>query len=173
MALVDMETDSSSFPSSSSSSAAARWNYDVFLSFRGEDTRYNFVGHLYEALKQKGIHTFKDDENLDRGKPISPELLKAIEESRFAIVVISKGYASSAWCLDELAHIIVCKEDKGMEVLPVFHYVDPSDVRKQSGTFADAFVKHEEKENKERVEIWRDALRQVGNLAGCHLKNTR
>ena len=172
MALVDMETDSSSLPSSSSA-AAARWNYDVFLSFRGEDTRYNFVCHLYEALRQKGIHTFKDDKNLDRGKPISPELLKAIEESRFAIVIISKHYASSAWCLDELAHIIHCKKDKGVKVLPVFHYVDPSDVRKQSGTFADAFVKLEEKENKKRVEKWREALREVGNLAGYHLKNTR
>ena len=157
MALVDMETDSSSFPSSSS--ATARWNYDVFLSFRGKDTRNNFVGHLYEALIGKGVHTFKDDKNLDRGKPISLELLKAIEESRFAIVIISKDYASSAWCLDELAHIIVCKEDKGMKVLPVFHYVDPSDIRNQMGTFEQAFIEHEKKENKVRVEKWRDALR--------------
>ena len=172
MALVDKETDSSSFPSSSSS-AAARWNYDVFLSFRGEDTRYNFVSHLYEALIQKGIHIFKDDKNLEMGKPNSPDLLKAIEESRFAIVIISKDYAYSAWRLDELAHIIVCKEDKGMTVLPVFLYVNPSDVRMQSGTFAEAFDKHEERVNKKRVEEWRDALRQVGNLAGWHINNIR
>ena len=60
-----------------------------------------------------------------------------------------------------------------MTVLPVFHYVDPFDVRKQMGTFKDAFVKHVEKENKEMVEKWRDALRQVGSLTGWHLKNTR
>ena len=60
-----------------------------------------------------------------------------------------------------------------MIVLPIFHYVDPSNVWKQIGTFAHAFGKHEEKENKERVEKWKDALRQVGNLAGWHLKNTR
>ena len=172
MALVDMEMDSSSFPSSSSF-ATARWNYDVFLNFRGEDTRYNFVGHLYEALRQKGIHTFKDDKNLDRGKPISLELLKAIEESRFAIVIISKDYAFSAWCLDELAHIIHCKKETAMTILPVFHYVDPSDIRNQMGTFEQAFIEHEKKENKERVGKWRDSLREVGNLAGCHLKNTR
>nr|XP_023923533.1 TMV resistance protein N-like [Quercus suber] len=167
-----METDLSSFPSSSSSSAVARWNYDVFLSFRGEDTRYNFVGHLYEALIQKGIHTFKDDKNLDKGKPIKPELLEAIEESRLAIIIISKDYASSAWCLDELARIIHCKKKTGT-ILPVFYHVDPSDIRKQMGAFEQAFIKHEEKENKESVEKWRDALREVGNLAGCHLKNTR
>ena len=61
----------------------------------------------------------------------------------------------------------------GMTVLPVFHYMDPLDVRKQMRTFAQTFVKHEEKENRERVEKWRDALRQVGNLPGRHLKNTR
>ena len=171
MALVDMETDSSSFPSSSSSSSAARRKYDVFLSFRGEDTRYKFMGHLYEALIQKGIFTFKDDEKLERGKPISPDLLKAIEESRFAVVILSENYASSTWCLDELAKIICCKNETGMTVLPVFHYVDPSDVRKQMGTFALAFAKHEEKENKERVEKWRDALTQVGSLRGWHLKD--
>ena len=167
MALVDMETDSSSFPSSSSSSAARR-KYDVFLSFRGEDTRYRFMGHLYEALIQKGIFTFMDDKKLERGKPISPDLLKAIEESRFAVVILSENYASSTWCLDELAKIICCKNET---VLPVFHYVEPSDVRKQMGTFALAFAKHEEKENKDRVDKWRDALTQVGSLRGWHLKD--
>ena len=167
MALVDIETDSSSFPSSS----VARWKYGVFLSFRGEDTRYKFMGHLYEALIQKGIFTFKDDEKLERGKPISPDLLKAIEESRFAVVILSENYASSTWCLDELAKIICCEKETGMTVLPVFHYVEPSDVRKQMGTFALAFAKHEEKENKERVEKWRDALTQVGSLSGWHLKD--
>ena len=82
-----METGSSSFPSSSSSTAQGK--YDVFLSFRGDDTRYNFMGHLYEALIQKGIATFKDDEKLEKGKPIRPELLEAIKESKFAIVILS------------------------------------------------------------------------------------
>ncbi|KAL0000695.1 hypothetical protein SO802_014476 [Lithocarpus litseifolius] len=41
-----------------------------------------FTDHLYAALQQKGILTFRDDEELERGKSISPELLKAIEESR-------------------------------------------------------------------------------------------
>ena len=154
-------------------SSTVQWKYDVFISFRGEDTRNNFMDHLYNALREKGINTFRDDEKLERGKLISLELLKAIEESRFAVVILSKDYASSPWCLDELAKIIACKKEMGMIVLPVFHYVEPSDVRKQMGTFAQAFVKHEEEEEKTRVDKWGDALRQVGNLAGWHLKDTR
>ncbi|XP_042979966.1 disease resistance protein RUN1-like [Carya illinoinensis] len=41
-----------------------KWKYDVFLSFRGEDTRNNFTAHLYVALVQKGINTYKDDDKL-------------------------------------------------------------------------------------------------------------
>ncbi|GKB66509.1 TMV resistance protein N-like protein, partial [Tanacetum coccineum] len=78
---------SSSSSSSSTSRQTGRWTYDVFINFRGKDTRKNFVDHLYAALDQAGIYTFKDDQKLQRGKSISPELLKAIEESMVAVVV--------------------------------------------------------------------------------------
>ena len=156
---------------SPSSSMTSQWEYDVFLSFSGVDTRRSFTDHLLAALKWKGILTFKDDEGLDKGKSILSELLKAIEESRFAIIIFSKSYASSKWCLDELAKIVRCKKDKGLTILPIFYDVDPSDVRKQTGTFGQAFNKHEDKENKKKIETWRDALKEVANLSGWHLQN--
>ena len=156
--------------SASSSSATHGWKYDVFLSFRGTDTRANFTDHLYAALNQKGIFTFRDDEELERGTIISPELIKAIEESRFAIVILSSDYASSSWCLTELAKIIECRKKTRLRVFPVFHYVDPSDVRNQRGTFAEAFVKHKE-HFKEDVDTWRAALEQVASIAGFDLRN--
>ncbi|XP_068308670.1 disease resistance protein RPV1-like [Pyrus communis] len=87
--------------------------YDVFLSFRGQDNRKNFTDHLYAAFDLKGIVTFRDDLKLGRGKSISPELLKAIEESRFAVVVFSRNYASSTWCLDELTFAAYEESFKG------------------------------------------------------------
>ncbi|KAK1415988.1 hypothetical protein QVD17_31776 [Tagetes erecta] len=78
------------------------WNYDVFLSFRGEDTRKTFVDHLYTSIVQQGIYTYKDDETLPRGESIGPALLKAIQESRISVIVFSENYADSCWCLDEL-----------------------------------------------------------------------
>ena len=62
-----LTTTSSLVDDSSSSSMAAKtiiaasssdWKYDVFHSFRGVDISNNFTGHLYQALDQKGIHTF-------------------------------------------------------------------------------------------------------------------
>ncbi|XP_059663693.1 disease resistance protein RUN1-like [Cornus florida] len=145
-----------------------QWNYDVFLSFRGVDTRKNFVDHLYSALEQKGIYTFKDDKKLERGKSISPELIKAIKESRIAIIIFSINYASSTWCLDELVEIIQCKTTMGQTVLPVFYNVDPSRVRKQKKSFGKAFRKHEEAFGKDdqKVQSWRNALVEAANLSG-------
>ena len=156
---------------SPSSSMTSRWKYDVFLSFSGVDTRRSFTDHLLAALKRKGILTFKDDEGLHRGKSILSELLKAIEESRFAIIIFSKNYASSRWCLDELAEIVRCREEKGLTILPIFYDVDPSDVRKQTGTFGQTFNTHEDKENIKKVKTWRDALEEVANLSGWHLQD--
>ena len=171
MATQATSTSPSSTSSSYSSSSCPRWKYDAFLSFCGVDTRKNFTDHLYTALKQKGIITFRDDEKLERGKYISSELLKAIEESKYAIVVLSTNYAFSRWCLIELAKIVKSMKETGLTVLPVFYHVDPSDVRNQSGTLAEAFAKHEEdtRINIEDVQAWKAVLKDVGHISGWHL----
>ena len=157
---------------SPSSSSTHQWKYEVFLSFRGEDTRNNFTDHLYGALDRRGIITFRDEEGLERGKSIS-NLFKAIEESQFAIIILSKNYASSKWCLDELAKIVKCSKETGLIILPVFYDVDPSDVRNQTGTFKQAFIDHQKcfEDNIEKVETWRAALREVAGISGWHLQN--
>ncbi|KAI4332388.1 hypothetical protein L6164_017302 [Bauhinia variegata] len=156
---------------SSSSSCTSKWSYDVFLSFRGEDTRNNFTSHLYSVLQQKGINTFIDDEELERGEEISPALLEAIKESKISLVIFSKNYAASSWCLDELVQIIECKETKGRMVWPIFYHVDPSEVRHQKGCFAEAFAKHEDvkRHSEEWIQRWRTALKKAANLSGWHL----
>ncbi|CAI8617367.1 unnamed protein product [Vicia faba] len=41
--------------------------YDVFVSFRGKDTRYNLADHLFAAFQRKGILAFRDDTKLKKG----------------------------------------------------------------------------------------------------------
>ena len=96
--------------------ASFDWKYDVFLSFRGEDTRNSFTGHLYKALDRKGIDTFMDNEKLRAGEEISPTLVTAIQRSRCSIIVLSENYASSKWCLEELVEVLECKRTKNRRV---------------------------------------------------------
>ncbi|KAK9057663.1 hypothetical protein SSX86_022499 [Deinandra increscens subsp. villosa] len=154
---------------SSSSTSTKSYKYDVFLSFRGEDTRKNFVDHLYLALVNKGIITYKDDEKIKKGEVISDQLITSIEESRFYIIVFSKNYADSSWCLNELVKIMECQKMKEHTAYPVFYDVEPTEIRNQSGTVGKAFAKHKEKEEAER---WREALKEAADIAGWELKNT-
>lgn len=167
------------FSSSSSCSSLRGWGrtYEIFLSFSGEDTRTNFIDHLYTALADISIYTFKYDQKIQRGESISTELLKSIEWSRFSVVVFLKKYADLSWCLDELVKIVDCKNSIGQTLIPVFYNVDPSKVRKQKGRFEEAFAKREllaynNQNQKETVEKWRDALAEAANISGWDLPNT-
>ncbi|KAK8272825.1 hypothetical protein V6Z12_D11G362400, partial [Gossypium hirsutum] len=161
----------SSLPSTSSSNS--RKKYDVFLSFRGEDTRNNFTDHLYDALSRSGIVTFRDDPKLEAGKEIAAELFTAIQQSWCSVIVFSHTYAFSSWCLEELAEIVKQHNNDGHKVFPIFYDVDPSDLRKQKEKVEEAFARHEEryKEDREKIQRWRNALIQVAGIKGWHLNN--
>ncbi|XVE84952.1 hypothetical protein DITRI_Ditri17bG0053000 [Diplodiscus trichospermus] len=147
--------------------ASFRLRWDVFLSFRGEDIRHGITKSLYSALEEKGVRVFRDDDGLNRGDEISPSLLEAIEDSAASIVILSEKYADSHWCLEELAKICELRR----LILPVFYLVDPSDVRRQRGSFEKDFCSHENRFGKDRVIKWRRAMEKVGGIAGMVFTN--
>ncbi|AES86778.1 disease resistance protein (TIR-NBS-LRR class) [Medicago truncatula] len=116
------------------SSFTCDWTYDVFLSFRGIDTRNNFTGNLYNSLNQRGIKTFFDEQEIQKGEEITHTLLQEGCFCRF------------------------------------FYDVDPSHVRKLNEAYAEAFAKHEVRfrDEKNKVQKWRDALYQAANMSGWH-----
>ncbi|KAL8262659.1 hypothetical protein R6Q59_024008 [Mikania micrantha] len=144
--------------------------YDVFLSFRGKDTRNGFTDHLCKALKDAGIITFLDDEEIETGEPLKPELEGAIRSSRASIVILSKNYASSTWCLDELVLILQQKKIRDQIVIPIFYHVEPTDVRKQQNSFEEAMEDHKQKMEAEtdaqKMESWKMALTEIADLKG-------
>ncbi|VVA91669.1 unnamed protein product [Arabis nemorensis] len=147
-----------------SSSALGVSKYDVFLSFRGEDTRKTIASHLYAALESRGIVTFKDDKRLEKGDHISDELRRALNGSSFALVVLSENYATSRWCLMELQLIMEFMKEGRLEVIPVFYGVDPSVVRHQLGSFA--LERYQGPKMADKVHRWREALNLIANLSG-------
>ncbi|KAK9080146.1 hypothetical protein SSX86_001821 [Deinandra increscens subsp. villosa] len=162
-------------PYATSSSTTVSQGYDVFMSFRGDDTRKGFTSHLYDALTRNEIRTYKDDKTLEIGNPIASELLEAIEASRTAIVVLSSSFATSKWCLEEIAKIADCKRRGKLTVIPIFYHVSPSDVRRQSNCFEQGFASHEVDPEiaPEKVDTWRAAFTEVGSLSGLDVTQYR
>ncbi|KAL3727559.1 hypothetical protein ACJRO7_032316 [Eucalyptus globulus] len=151
------------------------YDYEVFLSFRGPDTRPAFTDFLYTSLNEVGIRTFKDDEMLRVGEEFEPKLLQAINQSKISIPIFSKGYASSVWCLKELVQMVKCQETGRQKIKPIFYDVDPSVVRHQTGNYAKAFLSHEKKGRYDRKTIsqWKAALKEVSSLSGWDLHSKK
>ncbi|WCJ22154.1 disease resistance protein (TIR-NBS-LRR class) putative [Euphorbia peplus] len=133
--------------------------YEVFISFRGVDVRQTFLSHLFAALKGKQIHVFVDDD-LETGEDITESLFQIIENSNLSLVIFSKNYPRSRWCLEELEKIYVSMKQRKQIVVPVFYDVDPSCVQQLKGNYA------------VQVKKWREALLETSNLSGFDSKNS-
>ncbi|VVB15007.1 unnamed protein product [Arabis nemorensis] len=134
-----------------------------------DDVRRNFLSHLQKELQLRGINAFKDD-GIKRSRSIWPELRNAIWESRVSIVVLSRNYAGSSWCLDELLEIMDRREATGHKLLTIFYEVDPSDVRKQKGAFGKAFEKTCFGRTVQERQRWERALISIANVSGYSSK---
>ncbi|XP_039156249.1 TMV resistance protein N-like [Eucalyptus grandis] len=146
--------------------------YDVFLSFRGSDTRHDITDILYNNLIDVGIRAYRDDEELRVGEEIGLELLQAIKQSKISIPIFSKRYAASKWCLMELVQMVECKEKWGQKIMPIFYDVAPSEVRNQTATYGEAIWSHinTQRYTDETIRNWKAALNKVGALKGWELK---
>lgn len=159
--------------SASTSAADLLGEYEVFLSFRGTDTRNGFTDYLYNDLIGAGVRTFRDDNELRVSEEIGPELLRAINQSKILIPIFSKNYASSKWCLREFAHMVECRVNGGQLIYPIFYDVEPNDVQHcERGSYKDAFLKHkkDKKLDEKTVQQWKAALEIVGDLKRLELK---
>ncbi|KAF9671357.1 hypothetical protein SADUNF_Sadunf12G0038900 [Salix dunnii] len=145
----------------SSSPAALRLRWDVFLSFRGEDTRGSFTKDLYSSLMEQDIRVFLDDSGMIQGDEIAPTLMEAIQDSASSIIILSPRYANSHWCLEEMEKICELRR----LILPVFYQVDPSNVRRQKGPFEQDFENHSKRFG-DKVVKWREAMTKIGGISG-------
>ncbi|KAM7477397.1 hypothetical protein LguiA_025610 [Lonicera macranthoides] len=145
-------------------SSNSAYSYDVFLSFRGIDTRRNFTDHLYKALKQAGVETFRDDDEIPRGENINFALERAIKQSRMSIIIFSKEYTSSNACLYEVKTILEHSKHSKHTILPIFYHVEPAELKQKARDLAPVLTKEYQKG-------WSTALEEVASMAGMPLKD--
>ncbi|CAI0543682.1 unnamed protein product [Linum tenue] len=145
--------------------------HDVFISFRGSDVRDRFVAHLRAALHREGVTSFLDDDSrhLPRGENLEEAIPRAIERSRISVVVLSRNYATSEWCLDELVTIMRCCTGNStvgsrasQVAIPIFYHL-PEEL---SGCYQKDLDRHKRTHTYERVDGWLRALDWVARIAG-------
>ncbi|KAK7313173.1 hypothetical protein VNO77_37654 [Canavalia gladiata] len=142
---------------------------DVFISFCGKDTGGSFASALYTTLTDAGVFVYRHDDSIVRkDEQISVSVLKAIEASRISIIVFSRNYADSRWCMQEMEKIMECHKTKGQKVVPVFYGVNPFDVRNQRGMFGKAFenLMRRMLAEEDKVSSWRDAFDEACKISG-------
>ncbi|CAI0628506.1 unnamed protein product [Linum tenue] len=136
--------------------------HDVFISFRGSDVRHTFVSRLRAALRREGVTSFAD-QDMPRGQDLTEAIPRAIERSRVSVVVLSRNYASSEWCLDELVTVMRCCSRGGHVAIPIFYHLSPEEV---SGCYKEDLDRHKRSFTYERVDGWIRALAWVAGIAG-------
>ncbi|CAG7861861.1 unnamed protein product [Brassica rapa] len=142
-------------------------HHQVFLNFRGVELRYGFVSYLETALKIAAINVFVDKHEM-RGEDES-SLFRRIEGSKIALVVFSRRYMESKWCLNELAKIKECVDEKKLVAIPIFYKVKPSELEK---LFYDAREIHSNVQT-HIMEKWKVALECIKSTMGLILKEQR
>ncbi|XP_031373155.1 TMV resistance protein N-like [Punica granatum] len=147
--------------------------YEVFLSFRGPDTRQGFTDVLYHYLVDAGIYVFRDNEDIRKGEYIGDEILRAIGESRIFVPIFSRTYARSKWRLIELAKMVESKEKSSgsKKILPIFYDVIVDDVKLKTKLYTGALLIHRKKFSTDIVHQWEKALRDAGKIKGWELKD--
>ncbi|KAF8017288.1 hypothetical protein BT93_H2467 [Corymbia citriodora subsp. variegata] len=103
---------------------------------------------------------------------IGGELLRAIDNSKVYLIIFSRDYVSTAWCLRELVHIVErYRGSSGKVILPVFYDVGAHDVELRTGLYDEALKKHEDRFGCDVVQRWKDALIEVARIKGWDLKD--
>ncbi|CAH2046380.1 unnamed protein product [Thlaspi arvense] len=154
--------------------AASSKGPQVFINFRGPNVRNRFVVFLEPILRAANINLFVDKDDVLSTDPAN--LMARIGESRVAVVIFSKAYTSSDWCLDELAMIKECMDRGSLRVIPIFYkHTTPSVVEELRGKFGDSFrvLKRKYLHEPERTRKWEEALESISKVKGMSLAKER
>lgn len=92
--------------------------YHVFISYRSTDRKW--ANQLVTRLEGIGFKVFIDHRELIAGDQLMNRLQAALDRSRSAVVLMSKGWLESKWCQEEanaLLHSAV--EQSSFRVVPV------------------------------------------------------
>ena len=115
------------------------YQWDVFISHASED-KLSVALPLSEKLIQKGFRVWLDEHQLTLGDSLRRKIDEGLAKSRFGIVILSKSFFSKEWPQKELDALVAREDEKEKVILPIWHEVDQTFVKKYSPILADKFA---------------------------------
>jgi tetratricopeptide (TPR) repeat protein len=92
--------------------------YHVFISYRSTD--HNWALALLGRLEAVGFRAFLDQREIIPGDLFANKLQSALDRSRSAVVLISRGWLQSAWCQEEANALLArANNEPDFRVIPV------------------------------------------------------
>ncbi|XP_039166922.1 toll/interleukin-1 receptor-like protein [Eucalyptus grandis] len=148
-----------------SKARASEVQYDVFLSFSGADTRFDFTSFLNRALNNAGICIFMDEDAIKVGDKIGETILQAIDNSKIYIPIISQTYLDCKWCLIEFERMMnnVSQSEGRKKIFPIFYKVKPGDVKHRTPSPKNL-------SSEVKLGAFKETLAKVGKIKGWKVK---
>lgn len=111
--------------------------YDVFISHANKD-KLNFIDDLYSSLDSLGINIFYDKKSLEWGDKWKDRILDGVNQSEFAIIVISENFFGREWTEKELNEFLNRQNKNGQKIiLPVVHNITMEQLRDKYPSIAE------------------------------------
>ena len=114
--------------------------YDVFISHASEDKK-SFVDPLTSALKEAGIKTWYDSDQIGWGQSIRQSIDKGLRKSKFCMIILSQNSLDKYWTNYELNGIF--QKDSNTQnsiILPIWHNVTRDEIQKRNLTITDVMA---------------------------------
>jgi hypothetical protein len=131
--ILDQFRDEHGAPAPSNPTTPA---WDVFVSHASED-KGTFVDDLVRALEAAQIQVWYDSNQLALGDSLRRSIDRGLARSRYGVVVLSPTFFAKEWPRRELDGLAALEVDDRKVILPVWHQIGLSEVRRYSPMLAD------------------------------------
>ncbi|KAH9289146.1 hypothetical protein KI387_033263 [Taxus chinensis] len=143
-----------------------RGKYDIFVSHSRSD-KSSVASILYDELVRSGLKVFLDEKKDEMNDILTDSIQEAISNASLHIPILSKQYAESYWCLNELSFMF----KTGAPILPIYYDIQPSDlllIMKAEGINSKNYSRYAMKgtSNTQKHQECTEALHKVSLLSG-------
>jgi DNA-binding MarR family transcriptional regulator len=113
--------------------------WDLFVCHASED-KGEIVRPLVDELKRAGYRVWYDELEMKLGDNLRRSIDKGLASSRYGLVILSPSFFAKEWPQTELDGLAARERDGEKVILPVWHKVDQSYVRRYSPTLANRYA---------------------------------